>query len=523
MFGVESSNIKPVFATEYARDEGARRWIDQYTGPYFHESEARWNNNQDRLAIQFARTWFPRWNKRPGTGEEVVAGGLNIVFSDSQSHARGEDTFRCSGAVDPMRIKKEGFHAHRVMWNGWLNPDNRDAYILGHWTYADGVTKDVIVMSNCDEVELFVNGKFLGLGSQGSRFVFTFPDVAFEPGTLRAVGYDNKGQARAEYSVETVGAAESIRLSLITSPDGLQADGRDVALIDVEVVDAQGRVVPSAANEVTYEISGVAEWLGGCAGGKEGNYVFEKTLPVEVGLSRVMVRASTQPGAISIRAKAKGLQSGELNFESKVVPAVTDLSSYVYPVELVTRKIRIEALNGEVVPLPTIADDSIYPAEAAELKKGAKSQTGNGSLGDGYVDLPKPGDGLEWSEVSVPSSGKYVLHFRYANGESPHSESAYEDCHVYVNGQFAGHLSFYSSGGREVWADETLSGVPLRAGKNLVQLVVSEDRKIKTVPTFRPFMDEKVRERIMKRFEKETEKGGPSIDQMSVRPVPSWL
>jgi beta-galactosidase len=90
-----------------------------------------------------------------------------------------------SGKVDAVRLPKEIYFAHRVMQN-----EKPDIHILGHWSYpADKKTvKTVYVVANTESVELFVNGKSVGVNSHAKDgYVFAFPDIEFAPGTLRAV------------------------------------------------------------------------------------------------------------------------------------------------------------------------------------------------------------------------------------------------------------------------------------------------------------------------------------------------
>jgi beta-galactosidase len=94
----------------------------------------------------------------------VSSGGVNIVFSDSNTHHRGAENYRRSGEVDAMRIPKDGYYAHQVMWDGWVDVEHPRAHIVGHWNYAPGTVKDVFVASSADSVELSLNGKSLGKG-----------------------------------------------------------------------------------------------------------------------------------------------------------------------------------------------------------------------------------------------------------------------------------------------------------------------------------------------------------------------
>lgn len=194
---------------------------DQDAGAY--------NQNQDRLAVEFVRRWYDLWRERPGTGRRVNSGGAKIVFSDTQTYGRGAENYRRSGVVDPLRIPKDGFFAHKVMWDGWVDVENYHTHIIGHWNYTPDVRKPVYVVSSGDAVELFVNGKSKGFGRQDYRFLFTFDSVQWEKGTIEAISYDEQHKELSRHSLQTVGEPERLKLTLMHSPQGVFADGADIA------------------------------------------------------------------------------------------------------------------------------------------------------------------------------------------------------------------------------------------------------------------------------------------------------
>jgi beta-galactosidase len=335
MLYINKSARLPFWAMEYSRDEGLRKYWDELSppfhkdgdGPLYRNAPAReYNHNQDSFAIEDVARWFDYWHERPGTGTRVSSGGVNIIFSDSNTHFRGAENYRRSGEVDPMRIPKDGFWAHQVMWDGWVDVERPRIYIIGHWNYAPDTKKNVYVVSSANKVELFLNGKSLGEGIQTNRFLFTFANVEWQPGTLRAVGSDAKGKKLCEAEKQTAGEPSAIKLSPITGPTGLQANGADVALIEVEVVDAQGRRCPTALRMIDFDLSGPAEWRGGIAQGPD-NYILAKSLPVECGVNRVLLRSTPQAGKITLRASSAGLKGATIELQSKPVAIVDGLAT----------------------------------------------------------------------------------------------------------------------------------------------------------------------------------------------------
>jgi len=334
MLYINKSARLPFWATEYSRDEGMRKYWDDFTLPFHKDGDGPlhkgqnagiYNRNQDSHAIEDVVRWYDYWRERPGTGTRVSSGGVNIIFSDSNTHFRGAENYRRSGEVDALRIPKDGFWAHQVMWDGWVDVERPRIHIIGHWNYAPGTTKNVYVVSSADQVELFLNGKALGQGQQSNCFLFTFDNVPWQPGVLRAVGADANGKKLCAAEQQTAGEAVTINLKAMTAPSGWKADGADVALIEVEVVDAQGRRCPTNLNLIKFELSGPAEWRGGLAQGPD-NYILSKTLPVECGVNRVLLRSLSQTGHITLTAKSAGLKAARVDIESKPVPVADGLA-----------------------------------------------------------------------------------------------------------------------------------------------------------------------------------------------------
>ena len=349
MLYINKSKKHPMWAMEYCRDEGLRKYWDEQSYPYHKEGDGPlyrnapaldYNHNMDAFAIEMVRRWYDYYMERPGTGTRVSSGGVKIVFSDTNTHHRGESNYRTSGVTDAMRIPKDAYYVHQVMWNGWVEPEKQQTYIIGHWNYPENTTKNVYVVSTANDVELFLNGKSLGHGKQSYRYLYTFENVTFQPGKLEAVAADG-----SRYALETAGQPYQLKLTAIQNPEGTKADGADMALFEVEVVDKQGRRCPLANQLVHFEMWGQGKWIGGIAtrNNKDmqrpdenrpaglldaaatknvsDNYVGAMNLPVECGVNRVLVRTTTTAGKINLSAWAEGLQPAYIEINTEKVDA----------------------------------------------------------------------------------------------------------------------------------------------------------------------------------------------------------
>jgi hypothetical protein len=336
MLYVNKSEHHPMVQTEYCRDEGLRKYWDDWSYPYHKHGDgplyrnadaSAYNQNQDQLAIEMVRRWYDFYRERPGTGRRVNSGGAKIIFSDTQTHCRGAENYRRSGVVDPLRIPKDAYYAHKVMWDGWVDVENHSSYIIGHWNYKPDVVKPVYVVSTGEDVELFVNGKSQGKGKRDYDFLFTFDNVAWEPGVIEAVSYDKNGKELSRTSKKTVGEPAALKLTLMHGPEGVYADGADIAMVQVEVVDANGDRCPLANDMIKFTLDGPAEWRGGIAQGDD-NYAFATELPVECGITRVLVRSVPEAGEVALTASAEGLGSETVRFATIPVDVKNGLSKF---------------------------------------------------------------------------------------------------------------------------------------------------------------------------------------------------
>ncbi len=338
MLYINKSDTKPMWMMEYCRDEALRWYWNSWSYPYHKEGDGplyrnapadAYNHNNDEFVRELVDRWYDSWLERPGSGTKVNSGGVKIVFSDTQTHGRSADNYRVSGVVDPMRVPKDAFYAHRVMWDGWVDDLTPRTFIAGHWNYKAGeVIPTIYVVSNADSAVLVQGGKRIAPTERRSRFLNVFRNVEYTDATLQALGLDSNGNTISEYTLQTTGEPHHLQLTAIENPTGWKADGNDVAIIQVEVVDEQGQRCPLANQMVRFKTKGEAEWRGGVSKGYD-NHAFMDTLRVECGINRVMLRSTTKAGNITLTAKAEGLPEASIVLKTNAVTTDNGLTRYM--------------------------------------------------------------------------------------------------------------------------------------------------------------------------------------------------
>lgn len=404
MLYINKSAHIPFWATEYSRDEGLRKYWDEFTPPYHKEGEggtthkningtkvkdaSAYNHNQDTHAIEDVVRWFDYWEMRPGTGERVSSGGVNIIFSDTNTHYRGAENYRRSGEVDPMRIPKDGFYAHQIIWDGWVDTVTPKAHIIGHWNYKADVVKDITVISTAEKVELFLNGKRLGEAKQSKRFLFTFKKVAFKSGIIKAIGYDKEGKAVCTSEIKTAGEPYKLKLTTIERPAGTLANGNDLAIVQVEVVDKEGNRCPTALNMIDFDVKGQGTFIGGIAQGLD-NYIGSSNIPVECGVNRIFVRSTEKEGSIKIKVISKGLKSDDIV-----------ITTHKVDIEKLSKVIPSENAPSYLGKGATPSTPSYQATRRAVKIVSAKSSSNQEDVSKSYDD----NELTEWSNTSKEAS-----------------------------------------------------------------------------------------------------------------------
>jgi beta-galactosidase len=251
--------------------------------------------------------WWKYYLARPWVAGAFVWTGFDYRGEPTPYNDAFSSQF---GIMDTCGFPKDNFYFYQAWWS-----DRTVLHLLPHWNWPgkEGQEIDVRCFSNCDQVELLLNGQSLGRQAMPLNSHLAWK-VKYAPGSLAAKGFKG-GKEIASTEVATTGAPAGIKLS----PDRaiINADGEDVSIVTVAVVDTQGRIVPVAADEVSFEVTGGR--IIGVGNGHPNTQESDK-LPKRTvfnGLAQVIVQSTKQPGSIILKATSPQLQAAEMTIESK--------------------------------------------------------------------------------------------------------------------------------------------------------------------------------------------------------------
>jgi beta-galactosidase len=271
------------------------------------------------------------------SSHDYVIGDFMWTGIDYLGEARWPSKNASSGVIDLCGFPKDGYYFYQSQWT-----EKPMIHLAPHWNWK-GHESDVIPVmayTNCDTVELFLNGKSFGMkslefprqGNSGAWNRYDNPvvsittgdlhlmwDVPYETGTLKAVGRKG-GKVVVEEVITTAGSPNAIRLSL--DRNAINADERDVAHLKIEIVDSKGLMVPEAQNKIQVSVEGQGNLIGLDNGNpRDHTSMKSSTRQVFNGLALAVIQAVKQAGKVNVQVSSPGLKESWIEITvRKVVP-----------------------------------------------------------------------------------------------------------------------------------------------------------------------------------------------------------
>ncbi len=302
----------PIVATEIASEIGTRGiYATEHWEDYYGDRERGYVSAYSITAGPAGQTVENAWP--PVATRDSIAGGFVWAAFDYKGEPRpfGWPVINCHyGFMDICGFPKDSYYYYKAWWT-----NEPVLHLFPHWNWAgkEGQEIPVWVHSNCEEVELFLNGVSLGRQTVTPLRHLEWK-VKYAPGKLVAKGL-RKGRP-IEATRETTGTPAAIRLTADRS--ALAADNADLAVVTVEVVDAQGRVVPVADNKVTFTLTGPAKLIG-VGNGDPSSHEPDKASSRSAfnGLAQALVQTTHTAGEITLEAASPHLTCARIALRSR--------------------------------------------------------------------------------------------------------------------------------------------------------------------------------------------------------------
>lgn len=249
------------------------------------------------------------------------------------------------GIIDLASLPKDRYYLYRSQWN----TQSPTLHILPHWNWKgrEGKVTPVMVYTSYPKAELFINGKSQGIKEKTAtgaldysavsgtprkspeeisvearnndklamnRFRLIWEDVVYEPGEVKVVAYDEKGNAVDEAIVRT--AAKAHHIVLTPNRTTIDADGNDLVYVTVQIADKDGNIVPDDSRMVNFKVSGAAEFLATANGDPTCLLSFdEPRMKLFSGAATAILRAASNPGTATLTVTAPGVKPASITID----------------------------------------------------------------------------------------------------------------------------------------------------------------------------------------------------------------
>jgi beta-galactosidase len=293
-------------------------------------------SNPDKVSVNYNTTMIdPELLQKNVITNDFVAGDFMWSGIDYLGESKWPNISPPTGTTDRCGFPKDSYYFYKSMWT-----DQPVVHLFPHWNWTgrEGQIIPVLCYTNCESVELFVNGK--SYGEKRKKYPRTGKticgnwstysplehitttdlhltwDVEYQPGIIQAVGKTG-GKVVYTHEIKTAGQAVAIRLS--ADKQIVNANKRDVAHVKVEIVGKDGNVVPTADHLVDFTIEGEGKLIGVDNGNPQDHNSFKLNQRNAFnGLCLALVQTNGKPGNIRVTAKSKGLKESSIEIQANI-------------------------------------------------------------------------------------------------------------------------------------------------------------------------------------------------------------
>ena len=235
------------------------------------------------------------------------------------------------GIVDLAGIPKDRYYLYKSHWK----PAEKTLHILPHWNWKgrEGEVTPVFVYTNYPSAELFINSKSQGRLTKDTsykasnttynarsferqkRYRLMWMDTKYEPGTIKVIAYDEQGKPAAEEQIKTAGKPD--RIVLTADRTSLKADGKDIAFINVKIVDKEGNFCPEETRQINFKVTGAGSYKAAANGNSISLESFQAPyMKLFSGQLTALAQSSEVPGTLVFEATAKGVKGAKIQIKT---------------------------------------------------------------------------------------------------------------------------------------------------------------------------------------------------------------
>lgn len=292
----------------YLHGDVKQAWWDALD--YEQDATFEWADRRGHISVEGIDAWRVTKGASNVMGQFIWAGwdylGETVPFgwpARSSSFA----------PIDLAGFPKDGFYFYQSQWT-----NDPMVHIFPHWNLEgrEGEMVTVYAFTNGDEVELFQDGKSLGKRKNDpGKVEYQTWDVVYQPGALKGVAFKNGNEVASK---EVVTTGRPAKISLYARRKVLEANGEDLLYVECSILDANGHVVPTAGQELSFEVSGAAELIATGNGNPFDHTSFQAPKRNAFnGRCLAILKTKKQGGLITIDVSGNGLESGSLQVRSK--------------------------------------------------------------------------------------------------------------------------------------------------------------------------------------------------------------
>ncbi len=296
--------------------DSIRRWPYRWDKPFYDGNPDNTCSSYDNCSAPWGSTHEDTWKiikKHDFLSGMYIWTGFDYLGEPTPYGWPSRSSY--FGIVDLAGFPKDAYYMYQSEWT-----DNPVLHVFPHWDWSEGDSVDVWAYTNCEEVELLLNGKSLGIKKKTENDLHVMWRLSFTPGILKAIGFTG-GKEILTREVKTAGAPAKI----VLEPDRnvIASDGRDLSFVTVKVLDEGGTLAPHADNLIRFEISGEGKIAGVDNGLQTSHEPFKANYRKAFnGMCLVVIQSTEKIGDITLKATSDGLEESTVKISSKKTSAV---------------------------------------------------------------------------------------------------------------------------------------------------------------------------------------------------------